>query len=189
MFISDGILGSVCVTSFWLITCSFNFLFFAFSFFVYFSCFLIFSWRAPNIFFSGLLLSITSSGNSLSWPSTSSSMKSPSSNWTSCCPVGDFASLILSPLKGSLGVDGGPSWVGDRLMGLSGGDRQGSSVFPDIVPFLNGSLGVGSRPISEAGLAGGLSKLSTHFTLVSLALQLLGRPFFSAVVGVLHLPG
>ena len=42
MFISNGILGSVCVTSFWLVTCSFNFLFFAFSFFVFFSCFLIF---------------------------------------------------------------------------------------------------------------------------------------------------
>ena len=36
MFISNGILGSLCVTSFWLVTCSFNFLFFAFSF-----CFLL----------------------------------------------------------------------------------------------------------------------------------------------------
>ena len=66
MFISNGILGSVCVTSFWLVTCSSNFLFFAFSFFVFFSCFLIFSWRASSIFFSRLSLSIASSGNSLS---------------------------------------------------------------------------------------------------------------------------
>ena len=58
--------------------------------------------------------------------------------------------------------------MGDRLAGLSGGDGQGSSVFPDIVPSLNGSLGVGGRPISEAGLVGGLSKLSTHFTLACL---------------------
>ena len=177
MFISNGILGSVCVTSFWLVTCSFNFLFFAFSFFVFFSCFLIFYWRASSIFFSRLSLSITSSENSLSWPSASSSMKSPSSNWTSCCLEGGFASLVLSPLKGSLGVDGGPSWVGDRLTRLSGGDRQGSSVFLDIVPLLKGSLGVGSRPISEAGLVGRLSKLSTHFTLVHLGSSASGEAF------------
>ena len=36
--------------------------------------------------------------------------------------------MILPPLKGSLGVDGGPSWVGDRLAGLSGGDGQGSCM-------------------------------------------------------------
>ena len=95
-------------------------------------------------------------------------MKSPSSNWTSCSPVGDFTSLILSPLRGSLGVDGGPSWVGDKLTRLSGGDRQGSSVFLEVVPLLNGSLGEGSRPISEAGLVGGLSKFSTHLTLACL---------------------
>ena len=135
MFISNGILGSVCVTSFWLVTCFFNFLFFAFSFFVFFSCFLIFSWRASSIFFSRLSLSIASSGNSLSWPSASSSMKSPLSNCTSCCLVWDFASLVLSPLKGSLGVDGGPSWVGDRLTRLSGGDRQGPQYFWILCPF------------------------------------------------------
>ena len=177
MFISKGILGSVCMTSFWLVTCTFNFLFFAFSFFVFFSCFLIFSLRASSIFFSRLSLSITSSGNSLSSPSVSHSMKSPSSNWTSCYPVGDLASLVLSPLKGSLCVDGGPSWVGDGITRLSGGDRQGSSIFPDIVPFLNGSLGVGSRPVSEAGLVGGLSKLSTHLTLVCLDALASGEAF------------
>ena len=85
-------------------------------------------------------------------------MKSHSSIWTSCCPIGDFASLMLFPLKGSLGVAGGPSWVGDRLAGLPGGDGQGSSAFLDLVPSLNGSLGVGGRPISEAGLVGGPSK-------------------------------
>ena len=76
--------------------------------------------------------------------------------------------MILPPLKGSLGVDGGPSWVGDRLAGLSGGEWQGSSVVLDIVPSLNGPLAVGGRPISEAGLVGGLSKVSTCFTLACL---------------------
>ena len=108
MFISNGILGYVCVTSFWLVTCSFNFLFFAFSFFVFFSCFLTFSWRASSFFFISLSLLIPFSWNSLSWPSASSSMQSPSSSQTSCCPIGNLASMILSSLKGPLGVWGGP---------------------------------------------------------------------------------
>ena len=189
MFISDGTLAFVWVASFWLVTCSFNFLFFAFSFFVFFSCFLTFSWRASNIFFSGLSFPVISSGNSLSWPSASSSMKSPSSIWTSCYPIGDFASLTLFPLKGSLGVAGGSSLVGDRLAGLSGGDGQGSSAFLDLVPSLNGSFGVGGRHISEAGLVGGLSKSSTHLTLACLGSSASGGPFFSVVVWVLHPSG
>ena len=58
--------------------------------------------------------------------------------------------------------------MGNRLTGLSGGDGQGSSTFSDTVPSLNRSLEVGGRPISEAGLVGGLSKLSTHLTLACL---------------------
>ena len=104
-------------------------------------------------------------------------MKSPSSSWTSSCSIQDLASMILSLLKGSLGVDGGPLWVGDRFTRLSGGDRQGSLVFSDIVPLLNGSLGVDSRPISEAGLMGGLSKLSIHFTLACLGSSASGEAF------------
>ena len=41
---------------------------------------------------------------------------------------------MIFPLKGSLGVAGGPSWVSDRLAGLPGGDGQGSSAFLDLVP-------------------------------------------------------
>ena len=67
--------------------------------------------------------------------------------------------------------------MGDRLTGLSGGDRQGPSVFLDIVPLLNGSLGVGSRPVSEARLVGGLSKLSICFTLVCLGSSASGEAF------------
>ena len=97
--------------------------------------------------------------------------------WTSCCPVGDFTSLILFPLKRSLGVAGGPSWVDDRVAGLPGGDRQGSSAFLDLVPSLNGSVGVGARPISEAGLVGGFSKLGTHLTLACLGSSASGEAF------------
>ena len=165
------------MASFWLVTCSFNFLFFAFNFFVFFSCFQTFSWRASSFFFSGLLFLVVSSGNSLSWPSASSSIKSPSSIWTSCYPIGDFTCLMLFPLKGSLGVAGGPSWVGDRLAGLPGGDGQGSSTFLDLVPSLKGSLGVGGRPISDAGLVGGVSKLSTHLTLACLGSSASGEAF------------
>ena len=67
--------------------------------------------------------------------------------------------------------------MGDRLAGLSGGDGQGSSVFLDIVPSLNGSLGVDGRPISEARLVGGLSKLSARFTLACLGSSASGEAF------------
>ena len=67
--------------------------------------------------------------------------------------------------------------MGDRLTGLSGGDRQQSSVFLDIVPLLKGSLGVGGRPISEAGLVCRLSKLSIHFTLACLGSSASGEAF------------
>ena len=58
--------------------------------------------------------------------------------------------------------------MGDRLAGLPGGAGEGSSAFLDLVPSLNGSLGVGGRPISEAGLVGGLSNSSAHLTLAGL---------------------
>ena len=67
--------------------------------------------------------------------------------------------------------------MGDRLAGLSGGDGQGSSAFLDIVPSLNRSLGVGGRPISEAGFVGGLSKLSTCLTLACLGSSTSGEAF------------
>ena len=104
-----------------------------------FSCFLIFSWRASSIFFSRLSLSITSSGNSLSWPSASSSMKSPSSNWTSWCPVGTLLPWYYPLWRGLLVLMEAPhgGWQVNRL---SGGDRQGSSVFPVVVPFWMGPL-------------------------------------------------
>ena len=67
--------------------------------------------------------------------------------------------------------------MGDRLAGLPGGDGQGSSAFLDLVPSLNGSLGVGGRPISEAGLVAGLSKSSTHLTLACLGSSASGEAF------------
>ena len=42
------------------------------------------------------------------------------------------------------------------LARLSGGGGQGPSAVLDIVLSLNGSLGVGGRPIHKAGLVGGL---------------------------------
>ena len=65
----------------------------------------------------------------------------------------------------------------DRVAGLPGGDGQGSSAFLDLAPSLNGSLGVGGRPISEAGLVEGLSKLSTHLTLACLGPSASGEAF------------
>ena len=57
------------------------------------------------------------------------------------------------------------------------GMGRGPQHFLDLVPSLNGSLGVGGRPISEAGLVGGLLKSSTCLTLACLGSSASGEAF------------
>ena len=144
MYIKCRILKSEVATSFLVATCSLSFLFLAFSLFIFSPCFFTFSYRASSSFFRSLSLSVRGgikSGNSVSWPSASNSKKSASYIWTSCCFTGDLTSIGLPFWKGSLGVGGGPSWVGDGFAGLFGWDSQGLLALSGAVPCLNGSLG------------------------------------------------
>ena len=161
-----GIRGT---TSFSAATYSLSFIFLAFSLFVFSPYFFTFSCRASSSFFRSPSLSVrggVKSGNSVSWPSAYNFKKYPSYSWTSFCCTGHLASTGFPPLKGSLGVGGGHSWVGDGFSGLFVWDSQGSLAFSAVVPCLNGSLGVGCRLISVFGLMGGLttSKSRTPLT-------------------------
>ena len=171
MFMKCGILGSEVAASFLAATCSLS-LFFAFSLFVFSPCFFTFSCRASSSFFKSLPLLVGGcviSGNSISWPSACNSIKSLSYSWTSCCCIGNLVSIGLPPLKGLLGVGGGPSWVGDGFAGLYGWDSQRSLTLSGIVPCLTEALGVGGRFISVLELVGGLATSKSR-TLLPFAL-------------------